>query len=628
MFQPNQTNYLEEKLIQSTMGCIQSREAASIVEIRRKRKSVRERISGFISKRRRRVRENSEQALVEPPPPPASAIPPPPPPPPPSAIPPECDTDSLGEEVDELTFVVRTRDDDEYSYSLRCEETPVPMDSYSDVSVTEMIDMMDRSRSRAQKQPSLTSVSDDVSDDESDHTLQSVSVNSGFSTATWTARGNVPSVNSSFEDGSICRPHIATPVPQYAESREDFQNIYYRVATPHRLKPSYAGMSIEMSLPGSVQEDIPEEPPKAEARVAEIRSKVIELAKKSASNFSATLSSQETAKKRNTGIASEGNVCDSGMASGSGTPSTSYADTPKEALGAVGGISSPSPPPPPKMFGRSKQDTAKEMEKVLLEAENKPAYRPTYVIDTRDLNVRPSAARGARAAVEDDPSTSGALAYSQLRTRVKKFNKSVDKLMETDLQQSQPSEKPYNISKRPKAARGVRSIGTSDSNEATAEPPQRSYTLRPQLTVPRLRLPEQDALDKFIQYQEAKEERRNRESDGRWRPERDRGGTRPDSIDQRNLSGGMNLRHQDGDMRRPERGGVPGRSDVPSQRPSPATIAMRIKRVEYLARPARVKEPRRPSRDNEVNRPSMEYEQKRLDRDRDKKRRDRDRGYD
>lgn len=90
----------------------------------------------------------------------------------------------------------------------------------------------------------------------------------------------------------------------------------------------------------------------------------------------------------------------------------------------------------------------------------------------------------------------------------------------------------------------------------------------------------------------------------------------------------MNLRHQDGDMRRPERGGVPGRSDVPSQRPSPATIAMRIKRVEYLARPARVKEPRRPSRDNEVNRPSMEYEQKRLDRDRDKKRRDRDRGYD
>lgn len=479
MFQPNQTNYLEEKLIQSTMGCIQSREAASIVEIRRKRKSVRERISGFISKRRRRVRENSEQAPVEPPPPPASSIPPPPPPPPPSAIPPEYDTDSLGEEVDELTFVVRTRDDDEYSYSLRCEETPVPMDSYSDVSVTEMIDMMDRSRSRAQKQPSLTS----VSDDESDHTLQSVSVNSGFSTATWTARGNVPSVNSSFEDGSICRPHIATPVPQYAESREDFQNIYYRVATPHRLKPSYAGMSIEMSLPGSVQEDIPEEPPKAEARVAEIRSKVIELAKKSASNFSATLSSQETAKKRNTGIASEGNVCDSGMARGSGNPSTSYADTPKEALGAVGGIPSPSPPPP-KMFGRSKQDTAKEMEKVLLEAENKPAYRPTYVIDTRDLNVRPSAARGARAAVEDDPSTSGALAYSQLRTRVKKFNKSVDKLMETDLQQSQPSEKPYNISKRPKAARGVRSIGTSDSNEATAEPPQRSYTLRPQLTVP------------------------------------------------------------------------------------------------------------------------------------------------
>lgn len=586
------------------MGCIQSREAASIVEIRRKRKTVRERISGFISKRRRRVRENSEEAPVEPQQPPASAIPP------------EGDTDSLGEEVDELTFVARTRDDDEYSYSLRCEESPVSMDSYSDMSVTEMIDIMDRSRSRAQKQPSFTS----VSDDESDHTLQSVSVNSCFSTATWTARGNVPSVNSSFEDGSICRPHIDTPVPQYAESREDFQNMYYRVATPHRLKSSYAGMSIEMSLPGSVQEDIPEEPPKAEACVAEIRSKVIELAKKSVSNLSATLSSQESSKKLNTGIASEGNVCYAGMANSSGNPSTSYADTPKEALGAVGGISSPSPPPPPKMYGRSKLETAKEMEKVLLEAENKPAYRPTYVIDTRDMNVRPSAARGARtAATEDDPSISGALAYSQLQTRVKKFNKSVDKLLESDLQQNQPSDKPYNISKRPKAARGVRSIGTSDSNEATAGPPQRSYTLRPQLTMPRLRLPEQDALDKFILYQKGKEERRSPEDESRRRPERDRWGTRPDNMDQRHLSGGMNLRHQDGGMRRPERGNAPGQSA--------AAIAMRIKRVEYMSRPARVKELRRPSRDKEVKRTYKEYEQERLDRDRDKKRRDRDRGY-
>lgn len=52
------------------------------------------------------------------------------------------------------------------------------------------------------------------------------------------------------------------------------------------------------------------------------------------------------------------------------------------------------------------------MEKVFLEVENKLVYCFIYVIDICDLNVCLSAARGARAVVEDDFSIFGVLVYS------------------------------------------------------------------------------------------------------------------------------------------------------------------------------------------------------------------------
>lgn len=200
------------------------------------------------------------------------------------------------------------------------------MDSYLDVLVIEMIDMMDWFRFRVQKQLSLISVSDDVSDVELDYILQLVLVNFGFFIVIWIVRGNVLLVNSSFEDGFICRFYIVMLVFQYVEFREDFQNIYYCVVILYRLKFLYVGMSIEMSLFGSVQEDIFEELLKVEVYVVEIRSKVIELVKKSVSNFFVILSFQEIVKKCNIGIVFEGNVCDFGMVSGSGIFFISYVD--------------------------------------------------------------------------------------------------------------------------------------------------------------------------------------------------------------------------------------------------------------------------------------------------------------
>ncbi|XP_061192303.1 uncharacterized protein LOC133200532 [Saccostrea echinata] len=463
------------------MGCTCSTEAVPIVEIRRRRRTIKERIVSFFS-RKNRPRENPDPH-------------------------PQEETEEGTVSVNAQVGDIESDISQEENTSLPlCEiDPPLPTRTYSDVSVTDMIEIFEKSRTKK----SVSSTTFTIKRNDSDSNLSCPKTPRDSQAG----RGNVSSEKYSSDRESIdYKPPLEKPNP---EKKLNFHYPCYRVKTSNVEKSPNVDICI-----GAIasEENISETAETSEIGTSQktnsgifAKNNAYEAANKSYSYTSTARDlKQESAKAWDSGNDSQRSAFENAGTSTSGHASTGHDnDTPKDASAG------PSTWTSTKMYGNSRQQTAKEIEMALLAAENKPIHRPSYLIDTRVINVRPKAAKGNRKPPDVYQSSAPTLTYTNnsLQSRMRDFNRDVDRLFESQPQQTQPSQKPYNINKRPKAARGVRSLQTTDICGNTSGFSSGSYSLRPQLTMPGLRLPEQDALEKFMLSQRTKEEQRTQGKD-------------------------------------------------------------------------------------------------------------------
>ncbi|XP_062612648.1 uncharacterized protein DDB_G0284459-like [Saccostrea cucullata] len=469
------------------MGCTCSTEAVPIVEIRQRRRTIKERIIEFFRRNDRR-RENqdpgpqqgADEATV------SVAV---------QVV--DSGPDGNQEEAASVNAQVENNGPDG-NQEKKTPQLPLPTRTYSDVSITGMIDIFEESRKKKTVSTTTsTTKRDDPAFDQPRPKKQRRKSKA--------EQGNMPKENS-----------------RSGESRINYKPPPEKPSHEKKLKsndPSYRVDSSRVVCIGAIpsEEDIsvtaePGTSRKTSSGNVE-RSNACEAANKSYCNGSATRDlKQESARAWDSG--KDRNSVEGAGTSASGQASTSY-DIPMDAGAGPSTWSSP------KMYGNSREQTRKEIEMALLAAENKPFHRPSYVIDTRDVKIRPKAAKGPRKPPLESR-TSAPAVMSNLQSCVREFNRDVDRLFESQPQQTQPSDKPYDINKRPKAARGVRTLQTTDICGNTRSFSSGSYSLRPQLTMPGLRLPEHDALERFAQYQRNQEEQRRRDRD-QGRDNRDQG---------------------------------------------------------------------------------------------------------